>query len=628
MKSFDTGSIKIDFKYVLLLFSIYVVFNMLAIIPPEIYGDGFEYIYMTQAFENHFTPDVREKDILDAQLMLKKSNINNFPDPYLGFYKSFSGKMFSYHFWLYSLITVPVKIILEIFNLNEFKAFQVTNSVLYIFALWSIYLFMNIDGQKKILMVTLLAINPIIWYIRWTHPEVFSYSLTIISLVYFTNKNFKLAVLFSALASTQNPPLIILTSIFYLKYFAEEKKINIKDFIIMLLYGFPAIIPVIFYLYNYGTPNLIVKIGAAGLKFISLQRIYDLIFDLNMGMIIYIPIIVILFFLTTFICIVQKDKRKFFNYVWPVSILIMIILSAQTSNWNHGCSGIMRYSLWMIPVMLYFIFEVIDIRKIFYKQLLVVSIILQMIIVLYGGEFIPRISHLKFNPFAEFILDNLPYLYSPDFETFAERTLNQETSYLDKLPIVYSHNGNVTKVLTDFYNYKKLEEIYDITDYDYYNSQLKKLEKNKNKIMYINFPKGTVKDIESKPMADDGFKADLKLMNSVESIRKNTSFKLKVQISNTSKRIWPAKPSEEGYYQVCLSYHWLDNNGNIIIWDGARTNLPYNLKPKNTPLNIEMTVIAPNIDGNFILEIDLVQEKVAWFKDKGNKTIRIPVKVI
>lgn len=150
---------------------------------------------------------------------------------------------------------------------------QITNAIFFILSLWVVYLFLNIDNKKKIFLISLLMINPILWYLTWTHPEVFCYSLIIISLTCYFNKKYKLAMLFSALASTQNPPLMILNAIYILKYFKENiKKFQYRDCMMAILSCMPIIIPNIFYMINYGKPNLIVVTGGASIKYISIKR--------------------------------------------------------------------------------------------------------------------------------------------------------------------------------------------------------------------------------------------------------------------------------------------------------------------------------------------------------------------
>jgi hypothetical protein len=39
-------------------------------------------------------------------------------------------------------------------------------------------------------------------------------------------------------------------------------------------------------------------------------------------------------------------------------------------------------------------------------------------------------------------------------------------------------------------------------------------------------------------------------------------------------------------------------------------------------VEIEAKVIAPDREGKYVLEFDMLQELVAWFKDEGSETTR------
>jgi hypothetical protein len=59
----------------------------------------------------------------------------------------------------------------------------------------------------------------------------------------------------------------------------------------------------------------------------------------------------------------------------------------------------------------------------------------------------------------------------------------------------------------------------------------------------------------------------------------------------------------------------------------TRTELTHDLKP-GEEIALSITVTAPAEPGDYLLELDMVQEHVAWFKDKGSPTCRVPVHVI
>lgn len=95
------------------------------------------------------------------------------------------------------------------------------------------------------------------------------------------------------------------------------------------------------------------------------------------------------------------------------------------------------------------------------------------------------------------------------------------------------------------------------------------------------------------------------------------------RIRNTSESRWPAK----GAVRVAGAYHWLDQNGETVIREGLRTELPVPVPPGGR-LDLPQQVQAPDEPGIYQLELDLVREKIAWFSDRreGN-TCRVTVEV-
>jgi hypothetical protein len=76
---------------------------------------------------------------------------------------------------------------------------------------------------------------------------------------------------------------------------------------------------------------------------------------------------------------------------------------------------------------------------------------------------------------------------------------------------------------------------------------------------------------------------------------------------------------------IRLSYHWLDERGNPIAWDGIRTPLPP-LEPGETA-RIDARVRAPIPPGRYRFALDVVAEHRAWFSELGNEMATADVDV-
>jgi hypothetical protein len=74
-----------------------------------------------------------------------------------------------------------------------------------------------------------------------------------------------------------------------------------------------------------------------------------------------------------------------------------------------------------------------------------------------------------------------------------------------------------------------------------------------------------------------------------------------------------------------LAYHWLDDRGNAIVWDGWRSELP-DAEP-GRELEVETTVQAPIPPGGYRLAFDVVLEGRYWLSEVGNAQLELDLAV-
>ena len=95
-------------------------------------------------------------------------------------------------------------------------------------------------------------------------------------------------------------------------------------------------------------------------------------------------------------------------------------------------------------------------------------------------------------------------------------------------------------------------------------------------------------------------------------------FEIGTRLFNGSDHTWEGK----GAATIKLSYHWLDEVGEMVEFDGLRTPLPHAVGPGDR-VTLRQEIQAPKEPGQYILELDPVFEHVAWFSQKnGGKTYR------
>jgi hypothetical protein len=94
-----------------------------------------------------------------------------------------------------------------------------------------------------------------------------------------------------------------------------------------------------------------------------------------------------------------------------------------------------------------------------------------------------------------------------------------------------------------------------------------------------------------------------------------------VPLTNSGTTTWNAGGSNP----VRLSYHWHDNAGRLLVWDGERTALPADV-PSGGSTTVSARVVAPTVSP-VTLTIDLVREGIAWFQFLGGTPVQLATTV-
>jgi hypothetical protein len=76
---------------------------------------------------------------------------------------------------------------------------------------------------------------------------------------------------------------------------------------------------------------------------------------------------------------------------------------------------------------------------------------------------------------------------------------------------------------------------------------------------------------------------------------------------------------------IFVSYHWLDERGNPIVWDGLRTAAPP-LAPGETA-TVDVMLRAPIPPGRYVLAFDVVAERRAWLSELGSEMLTAEITV-
>lgn len=102
------------------------------------------------------------------------------------------------------------------------------------------------------------------------------------------------------------------------------------------------------------------------------------------------------------------------------------------------------------------------------------------------------------------------------------------------------------------------------------------------------------------------------------ALRAGAAATARVELENAGTTPWRGD-------RFTISYHWLDELGNAIVWDGLRT--PVEAEPGETA-TVEMAIRAPIPPGRYRLAIDVVDEGRFWFGELGSPTLDARVEVL
>lgn len=96
-----------------------------------------------------------------------------------------------------------------------------------------------------------------------------------------------------------------------------------------------------------------------------------------------------------------------------------------------------------------------------------------------------------------------------------------------------------------------------------------------------------------------------------------------LELENAGTATWRARPHYDG---VHVGYHWLDERGNPIVWDGLRTPVVGPIQP-GARIRMHARVRGPLPPGRYQLAFDLVEEGRFWLAELGNAPLELDVHV-
>jgi hypothetical protein len=134
------------------------------------------------------------------------------------------------------------------------------------------------------------------------------------------------------------------------------------------------------------------------------------------------------------------------------------------------------------------------------------------------------------------------------------------------------------------------------------------------------------------PLPDSGFKAEISLPDPPERLRTGQVAVINIKVKNTSDVIWFQRGGEttdrtDNKFYIAAGNRWLDKDGKLTSETEGHNGIPKDLKPgEETEITLQIT--APKAPGEWVMELDMVQEGVTWFRDKGSQTTKVKLQIV
>ena len=413
-------------------------------LPPRSFGDAGEYLLMTESWFRHGSPALEPQDV-DAlrALAAGRSPAVSVPDVLNSYFPARNGRRYAQHFWAYPLAGLPARTLVHSLDVDPLRALPLTNALFFGAAVAAV-LVLPWPHERRLLLAGLLLFSPALGFLLWPHPEVMCFSLVVLAFVAWERGAMGWAVLAAALASLQNPPLLLLVG--FLGLHAALPGLRHRSWrasATAVLPALPALLPALFFRSQFGVFNLSVRPGEA-LESLSFPRSLDLLFDLNLGMLPYLPLTVALG-----LSLVARDllARRPSRAIQLAALLLgMMWACTANSNWNNGTTGPSRYVAWLFPIVAFALVRPgSDSPRWAGARAIGLALVVQAAILVGRGGFLAPCDYLEHSTAARFVLDRWPRLYNPAPEVFGERTAHHERE-LNEL-VVYQSGGRCRKAL-------------------------------------------------------------------------------------------------------------------------------------------------------------------------------------
>jgi hypothetical protein len=134
------------------------------------------------------------------------------------------------------------------------------------------------------------------------------------------------------------------------------------------------------------------------------------------------------------------------------------------------------------------------------------------------------------------------------------------------------------------------------------------------------------------PLPEKGFKAQITMPDGPLKLRAGQKETITVKVKNASDTVWWQRGGEtndrsDNKFYIAVGNRWLDKDGKRTSDTEGHNGIPKDLKPGDE-VEVPLLITAPKEPGEYTIELDMVQEGVTWFADKGSPATKAKVTVV
>jgi hypothetical protein len=416
-----------------------------ALLPrPLAEGDAGEYLLTTESLFRHLTPDLRPGDVTSVARLDRRLGLGlNYGAGFLGYFDDAAGRWYCYHFWAYPLLGLPARLLLA--PLNGLRALPLTNAALLLLALHRVLFRAPFRAGVRLALFLLLLASPLLWFVRWPHAEVLIASCATLSLVGSYRGLRRAPILWAALATLQAPPFVLLLCFVAARRLAQEP--SLRTLAGVALAAAPVLLSPVFFYWHFGTPSLIAR-ESTHLSNLSAARALELLLDLDLGLLPYLPVLVGLF-LAAVAAVAWRARRQPWDLGLLAVLVLMGVLTTLNGNWNSGTIGPSRYAIWLLPVAAFLVARMADGAPPrawpALRAALAAAVVVQAAVVLAKGGPVADSDYQRHSYAARLVLRHAPAWYNPSFPIFQGRATAGAGG--TEGPFVYADAGGCRKAL-------------------------------------------------------------------------------------------------------------------------------------------------------------------------------------